>query len=117
MAGIVESGSAHNLINTVVSGNLVPDATERKFVTFVNELGGVHTIIVDAQHAAKTGEELLKWFEHTRALVTTSASLPTDPNHRTPAQVLATADERMGYGNDESADHADAGEQFNPQGG
>lgn len=117
MAGIVESGTAPNLHNTVVSGNLIPDATPQKFVTFVNELGGVHTIIVDAEHAAKDADELLQWFEHTRALVTTSASLPTDPNHRTPEQVIATANERSGFSTgDEQAQTTDSG-QGNPQGG
>lgn len=117
MAGIIDSGTAPNLHNANVSGNLVPDATERKFVTFVNELGGIHTIIVDAEHAAQSADELLQWFEHTRALVTASASLPTDPNHRTPEQVIATADQRMGYTHDDSGAQHDSGGDFNPQGG
>lgn len=117
MSGVVESGTAPNLTNTVVSGNLVPDATEKKFLTFVNDIGGVHTIIVEAEHAAQTADELLQWFEHTRALVTTSASLPTDPNHRTPDQVIATANDRMGFGGDKPTDQQSDGGQTNPQGG
>ena len=41
MSGIVNSGTAPNLVNDVVGGNLVPSSVERKFVTFVNELGEI----------------------------------------------------------------------------
>lgn len=107
MAGIVESGTGRNLTNEVVGDTLRPDPTERKFVTFVNELGGVHTIIVAAEHAAQDGEALYQWFEHTRALITTSHSVDTNPAHRTPDQVIATANERMGFGGKDADAPAD----------
>lgn len=117
MAGIIDSGTAPNLINGIANGQLVPDAKERKFVTFVNELGGVHTIIVDVEHAAETADELLQWFEHTRAQVTASASLPTDPNHRTPEQVIDIANQRMGFSKPDENAHPASDAGFNPQGG
>lgn len=98
MSGIINSGLARNIINTVVGDKLVLSPDERKFVTYVNDLGGVHTIIVDAEHAAKDPAELLQWFEHTRAIATTSASVDTDPLHVPADQVIARADARMGYG-------------------
>jgi hypothetical protein len=108
MSGIVNSGVARNLVNDVVGGTLVPNADERKFVTFLNQLGGVHTIIVDAEHAAKDADELLQWFEHTQAIAGTSASVPTDPNHVPPDDVIGRANARMGYGEPTDSEPAPA---------
>jgi len=95
--GIVTSGVARNLTNAVIGDNLVPEADEKKFVTFVNALGAVHTVIVDLDHPAKDAQELLEWFEHTQAIAGTSASNPTDKLFVAAEQVLARANARMGY--------------------
>lgn len=95
MATIVHHGKARNLTNSKVGDSLVPDSTERQFVTFVNDLGGVHTVIADAETVFKDAEQLLSYFEHTRAIAHTSAS-EGQPGHVAPADVVAQAQERAG---------------------
>ena len=86
---------ARNLTNSKVGETLVPDSTERQFVTFVNDVGGVHTIIADAETVFEDAEQLLAFFEHTRAIAHTSAS-EGKPGHVAPADVVAKAQEAAG---------------------
>lgn len=95
MATIVHKGKGRNLTNSKVGESLTPDPTERQFVTFVNDLGGVHTIIADAETAFTDAEQFLAFFEHTRAIAHTSASEGA-PGHVPPAEVVAKASEAVG---------------------
>lgn len=96
MPSIIDHGTGRNLVNDVVNGVLSPSPTERRFVTFLNEVGGVHTLIVDVEHAAKDAESLVKWFETARGLIATSPSNESAPNHLAPADVAAKADASIG---------------------
>lgn len=69
MSTIVSAGVASGLTNLIEGGLLKVDPSLKKYVTYINDTGAVHTIIVDVEHAAQSGEELLDWFEHTKAAV------------------------------------------------
>lgn len=97
MATIVKAGTARNLVSVNTPTGRGPDPTEKKFVTFLTDSGTVHTIIADVDHAAKTADDLLKWFEHTRVGVELSASRATSPFFRTAAEVIEYADKAMGF--------------------
>lgn len=96
MPSVVAHGTARNLINDIANGVLSPNPIEKKFVTFLNEAGGVHTLIVDAEHAAKDVESLLKWFETTRGLISVASGSEGSPTHIAPAEVAAKADASIG---------------------
>jgi hypothetical protein len=110
MATIVHQGKARNLTNSKVGETLAPDSTERQFVTFVNDVGGVHTIIADAETAFKDAEQFLAFFEHTRALAHVSAS-EGQPGHIAPADVLTQAAKAVGVEPAPAHDAAPAADQ------
>lgn len=87
-------GVARNLSNKVVGEGLVLIDDEQRFVTAVTESGAVHTFIVDVEHAAKDGEALIKWVEHTRALA--AVTPPAERGGPTADEVKASADESIG---------------------
>lgn len=93
MSVVIDSGTARNAANTTNGTQLAADPTEKRFVTYVNDLGAVHTIIVDVEHIAKDAESLVKWFDHTRATVTHKSGTQEQSNHITPSEVLKLADE------------------------
>ena len=95
MATIVKHGKERNLTNATVGNTLVPDSAERQFVTFVNDLGGVHTIIADAETVFNDAEQFLAFFEHTKAIAHTSASEGAR-GHVTPQEVISRALEAVG---------------------
>jgi hypothetical protein len=69
MPQILDAGIATGLSNLNVDGRLRLNPAEQKFVTYVNDVGGVHTVIADLDHPAETGEDLLRWFLATKAAV------------------------------------------------
>jgi hypothetical protein len=102
MARIISTGVERQLTNNVVGDRLSINNDEHRFVTFITENGGVHTIIVDAEHAAKDADELLKWFDKTRTLVET-APASDKPGHIVPAEILELADAALGFSKPEPA--------------
>lgn len=54
---INDSGTARGVANDPESGKL--DFTERRFVTFTDEAGAVHTIFVDVDHPITQPEALV----------------------------------------------------------
>lgn len=95
MDRIITEGTARNMVRLPDSN--APDPTERKFVTYVNSVGAVHTVIVDIEHAAQDGEQLLKWFRQTITEV-------EHGGHANATQVLDAASDVTGI------EHAPAGE-------
>lgn len=93
MATVIDSGTDRNLTSTTDGQHLQVNPAEQRFVTFTNELGAVHTIVVDAEHIAKDAESLLRWFQHTSATVTHKSGTQEQPSHITPGEVLRLADE------------------------
>lgn len=93
MDTIIKTGEAQNAVNTSNGKDLNADPTPRRFVTYTNALGAVHTIIVDVEHIAKDGEQLLKWFDKTRATITHVSRSTTATGKLTPGEVLAVADD------------------------
>jgi len=97
MSTIVASGTAPNLKSHTTVAGRSPDPTLRRFVTFLTPSGSVHTIIADADHVAKTAEDLLAWFEHTRVGVELSSSRTASPLFKTADEVIKYANEAMGF--------------------
>lgn len=97
MSVVINSGEARNLTRVATPSGWVPDPTLKRFVTFLTDHGSVHTVIVDADHAAQDAETLLKWFEHTRAGVELSSNRTTSPYFKTAEQVIADADKALGF--------------------
>lgn len=97
MSIIINHGEARNITRVATPSGWVPDPTVKKFVTFLTDHGAVHTVIVDAEHAAQDAESLLKWFEHTRAGVELSSNRTTSPYFKTAEQVISDADAALGF--------------------
>lgn len=97
MSIIINHGEARNLTRVASPAGWIPDPTLKKFVTFLTDRGAVHTVIVDAEHAAQDAESLLKWFEHTRAGVELSSNRTTSPYFKTAEQVINDANAAMGF--------------------
>lgn len=117
MASVVAHGTARNLINDIANGQLTPSSVERRFVTFLNDAGGVHTLIVDAEHAAKDVDSLLKWYETTRGLISVASGSEGTPNHIPPAEVAARADKSIGVNTEQPAPEAGTTEPNQTGGG
>ena len=117
MAAIVKTGTARNLTNEVHGLQLVVSSVEKRFLTYVNDLGGVHTIIVDVEHAAKDAETLLKWFESTRAIISTSSGVEGSPQHVTPEQVIQHANAAVGIDQAPAQDQQSQQQPVNTGGG
>ena len=104
MSTVLSEGTARNIVGRKQDDAIVPIPDERRYVTFLNELGAVHTIIVDAEHAAKDAEELLRWFNHTRASVTLRSRSPeTSSRHLDAAEVIRLADEALSFASRETS--------------
>lgn len=116
MSVIVSEGQARNLTTQDTRDGLQPDPTERRYVTFINDLGAVHTLIVDTEHAAQDAGSLLKWFDHTRAAIGLSHGDPTSDHYRTPDQIREFADKALGINQPTDQAQAD-GDQTQGQGG
>lgn len=97
MSIIVKAGQARNLTSHSTPEGRVLDSTLKRFLTFITPHGAVHTIIVDADHAAKTADELLGWFEHTKAGVELSSNRATSPYFKTAEQIIHDADVALGF--------------------
>ena len=93
---IIDSGTARNIAGIPTRDGVIPNPDERKYVTYVNDLGAVHTIIVDVEHAAKDASQLLDWFRHTRAVAAVSAGDPSADGFIPPAEVAKRADAAAG---------------------
>lgn len=96
MSVIVAQGTKSGVTSVPSPAGRVPNPDPERFLTFLTEGGSVHTIIVDADHAAADAQQLLDWFEHTRAGVELSASRPTSPLFKTADEVVRFADEAVG---------------------
>lgn len=97
MPTIIAHGEARNLANTKSGQGLAPDPTLRKFVTFLTDTGSVHTIIVDADHAAQDAQQLLDWFTHTKIGVEASHSSPLSKFFKTADTIIADANKALGF--------------------
>lgn len=97
MALIVKSGEARNLTSKATPDGRVLDPDLKKYVTFLTAGGAVHTVIVDLDHAAKDGTQLLEWFEHTKVGAELASRNPLKAGFKTADEVLHDADVALGF--------------------